>query len=278
MIYGGPHIETRISLFLEIIFLFTAAMVISILTITIARKWKVISFPKVLKSNLALYGILISVYITGFSLDIYIINFSRKNDLIEKIFYVLFFLILFLIQAIFILKYFYKNTKEPFIKGYKVLIVLLYFVSLVYIVTNYFPQNAYDKYLTHTKIYTYLPTKGNKTLLDNSTLKIDSATSDVDYYSNKKTFEKDLSFTIYFTSPHKGDVPFSFKALDFTNEFGGSSSQLKYKELYLRKLNDSIKIILEEVDLKNNIGWDHPRNTDTIVFVKRKTTIKKYPR
>jgi len=277
LFYGQPHIDTKISLFIEITRLFIAAIVISIIIITIARKWNVISFSKVLKSNLSLYGTLIGVYIISFIFSIYINNFSKKNDLIEKVFYILFFLILFLIQAFFILKYFYKNTKDPFVKGYKVLIILLYFVTLVYILISYFPRNAYDKNLTHSKIYTYLPIKSTKTLLDNSTLKIDSATSDIDYYSNKKTFEKDLSFTIYFTSKHKEDVPFSFKALDSTNEFGGSSSEIKYKELYLRKLNDSIKIILKEVDFKNNIGWDHPKNTDTIVFVKRKTTIKKYP-
>lgn len=277
MIYGEPHIETKLSLFVEIAMLFIIAMVISILTITVAKKWNVISFSKVLKSNLSLYGTLICVYIIGFNLHFYIINFSRKNDLIEKVFYILFFVALFLIQTFFILKYFYKNTNEPFLKRYKVLIVFLYFGSLVYILIHYFPRDAYEKYLTHTKTYTYLPTYDNKTLLDNSTLKIDSAISDIDYYSNKKTFEKDLSFTIYFTSPYKENVPFSFKALDSTNQFGGSSSQIKYKELYLKKLDDSIKIILEEVSLRNNIAWDNPKNTDTIVFVKRKTTIKKYP-
>lgn len=277
MIYGEPHIETKLSLFVEITMLFIIAIVISILTITVAKKWNTISFSKVVKSNLSLYGTLICVYIIGFNLHFYIINFSRKNDLIEKVFYVLFFVTLFLIQTFFILKYSYKNTNEPFLKRYKVLIVFLYFVSLVYILINYFPRDAYDKYLTHTKTYTYLPTYNNKTLLDNSTLKIDSAISDIDYYSNKKTFEKDLSFTIYFTSPYKENVPFSFKALDSTNQFGGSSSQIKYKELYLKKLDDSIKIILEEVSLRNNIGWDNPKNTDTIVFVKRKTAIKKYP-
>lgn len=277
MIYGEPHIETKLSLFVEITMLFIIAIVISILTITAAKKWNTISFSKVVKSNLSLYGTLICVYIIGFNLHFYIINFSRKNDLIEKVFYVLFFVTLFLIQTFFILKYSYKNTNEPFLKRYKVLIVFLYFVSLVYILINYFPRDAYDKYLTHTKTYTYLPTYNNKTLLDNSTLKIDSAISDIDYYSNKKTFEKDLSFTIYFTSPYKENVPFSFKALDSTNQFGGSSSQIKYKELYLKKLDDSIKIILEEVSLRNNIGWDNPKNTDTIVFVKRKTAIKKYP-
>jgi hypothetical protein len=277
LLYGQPHIDTKISLFIEIIRFFITALAISILVITIARKWSVISFSKVLKSNLSLYGTLIGIYIISFILNIYINNFSRKNDLVEKVFYALFFLILFLIQAFYILKYFYKNTKEPFIKGYKVLIILLYFVSLVYIVINYFPQNAYDKYLTDSKIYTYLPIENNKTLLDNSTLKIDSAISSIDYYSNKKTFEKDLSFTIYFTSRHKENVPFSFKALDSTNEFGGSSSQIKYKELYLRKLNDSIKIIVQGFNFKNDKEWDHPKNTDTIVFVKRKITIKKYP-
>lgn len=277
MFYGQPHIDTKISLFIEIIRFFITALATSILVITVAKKWSVISFSKVLKSNFLLYGTLIGVYIISFILNIYINNFSRKNDLIEKVFYVLFFLILFLIQALFISKYFYKSTKEPFIKGYKTLIILLYFLSLVYILINYFPRDAYDKYLTHTKTYTYLPTQNNKTLLDNSTLKIDSAISDIDYYSDKNTVEKDLNFTIYFTSSYKENIPFSFKALDSTNEFGGSSSEIKYKKLYLKKLDDSIKIILEEVNFKKNIGWDNPKNTDTIVFVKRKTTIKKYP-
>lgn len=277
MYYGQPHIDTKISLFIEIIRFFITALAISILVITVARKWNAISFSKVLKSNLSLYGTLIGIYIISFILNIYINNFSRKNDLIEKVFYILFFLILFLIQTFFILKYFYKNTKEPFLKRYKVLIVFLYFVSLVYILINYFPRDAYDKYLTHTKTYTYLPTQDNKTLLDNSTLKIDSAISDIDYYSDKNTVEKDLNFTIYFTSSYKENIPFNFKALDSTNEFGGSSREIKYKKLYLKKLDDSIKIIVQGFNFKNDKDWDNPRNTDTIVFVKRKTTIKKYP-
>jgi hypothetical protein len=255
LIYGEPHIETKISLFIEIILLFIVAIIISSLAVTMAKKWNIISFSKVFKSNLALYGTLLCVFIMSFFLQLYIINFSRKNDLSEKIFYILFFVILFVIQAI----------------------IFLYFLSLVYILINYFPQDSYDKYLTHSKIYTYFPTQNTKTLLDNSILKIDSANSKIDYYSNKITFEKDLTFTIYFTYQSKEDLPFNFKVLDSTNEFGGSSSQIKYKDLYLKKLNDSIKIILQGVNFKNNIGWDNPRNTDTIVFVKRKTTIKKYP-
>lgn len=277
MIYGEPHIETKISLFIEIILLFIVAIIISSLAVTMAKKWNIISFSKVFKSNLALYGTLLCVFIMSFFLQLYIINFSRKNDLSEKIFYILFFVILFVIQAILILKYFYKNRSSTFLKRYKALIIFLYFLSLVYILINYFPQDAYDKYLTHSKIYTYFPTQNTKTLLDNSILKIDSANSKIDYYSNKITFEKDLTFTIYFTYHSKEDLPFNFKVLDSTNEFGGSSSQIKYKDLYLKKLNDSIKIILQGVNFKNNIGWDNPRNTDTIVFVKRKTTIKKYP-
>ncbi|MFZ0597488.1 MAG: hypothetical protein WAM46_10945 [Flavobacterium sp.] len=277
MFYGQPHIDTKISLFLEIIILLITAIVISILIITLAKKWKIISLSKVVKSNLSLYGTLICIYITSFILGIYINNFSKKNDLFEKIIYILFFLLIFLIQSFFILKYFYKNTNNSFLKGYKVLILLMYFISLIYILTNYFPDDAYDKYLTHSKTYTYTPTKNSKTLLDNSILKIDSATSTIEYFSNKESFEKDLPFIIYFNCSYKTDIPFSFKALDSTNEICGSSSQIKYKELYLKKLDDSIKILLEEINLDKNKGWNNPRNTDTLLFIKSKTTIKKRP-
>jgi hypothetical protein len=251
-------------------------MTFSIAVITIARKWNVISFSKVLKSNLTLYATLVFIYIISFLLNIYILNFSRKNDLIEKITYLLFFIILLRIQAFFFLEYFYKNTKNTFFKIYKVLILSFYSLSLVYILINYFPDNAYDKFLTHSKTYNYQPVNYSKILLDSSTLKIDSAISIINYYSDKETIEKDLDFTIYFNSRHKENIPFAFKALDSTNEFGGSSSQIKYKQLYLKKLNDTIKIILREYSNKS-LSSDGLVNTDTIIFIKTKTTITRYP-
>jgi len=151
-------------------------------------------------------------------------------------------------------------------KRYKVLILLIYFSSLAYILNQFFPIESYDKYLTHSKTYIYLPTKKTIKLKDNSSLKIDSAISIMSYYSNEKKLEEDLMFKIYFDSPHK-DPPFSFKALDSTNEFGGSSHQPKYKELFLKKLNDSIKIVIHNYSEKE---------IDTVLFVKRKIRITQY--
>jgi hypothetical protein len=74
-------------------------------------------------------------------------------------------------------------------------------------------------------------------------------------------------FKIYFDSPHKAP-PFSFKALDSLNEFGGSSHQRNYKELFLKKINDSIKIVV------NNYS---EKDIDTILFVRRKVRITQYP-
>lgn len=199
--------------------------------------------------------------------------FSQKNDLPEKILYITFFIILFLIQTFFFSRYFYKHQKDRFIQVYKSLTILIYFSSLVYILICYFPIDNYDKYLTHSKTYTYLPVNNKKTLLDGSTLKIDSAISTIEYFSNKKTVENDLSFTIYFDcKENETKMPsFSFKALDSINEFGGSSSQMKYKELFLKKLDDSIKIIIEEYSEKSTL------KNDPILFVKRKTSIKRFP-
>ncbi len=275
MSFGTPHIDTKINLIMDIIIFFIISMIISITVITIYKKWDKISFINVIKSNLFLYATLISIFIISFSLGIYIFNFSPKNDFFEKFLYVLFFLILFFIQSFFYLKYFNKKANDTFLKKYKFISITLYLFSLTYIIINYFPEDAYDKYLTYTKTYVYLPTQKSKTLLDNSKLKIDSAISEIDYFSNKKNIEEDLMFTVYFDSPHKETVPFSFEVLDSTNSFGGSSSQTKYKELYIRKLKDSIKIILEEVNFNKNIYWNNPKNTDTILFLKTKTRIKK---
>jgi hypothetical protein len=275
MSLGIPHIDTKINLIMDIIIFFIISMIISITVITIFKKWDKISFITVIKSNLILYSTLISIFIFSFSLGIYTLNFSPKNDFIEKLLYVLFFLFVFFIQSILILKCFNKKANNTFSKRYKFLILILYLFSLTYIIINYFPEDAYDKYLTYTKTYVYLPTQKTKILLDNYKLKIDSANSEIDYFSNKKNIEEDLMFTIYFDSPHIESVPFSFKVLDSINSFGGSSSQTKYKELYIRKLKDSIKIILEEVNFNKNIYWNNPKNTDTILFLKTKTRIKK---
>lgn len=261
--FGVPDIDTILNLFSVIILFFSFSIVVSIVIISIAKKWNIISFSKVLKINSFLYLTLVSIYLLSFKLGFYRLSFSRKNDLLEKVLYVLFFIVLFLFQAFFIL---YKNTHNPSTKRYKVLILLIYFGSLVYILNQFFPIDSYDKYLTHSKTYTYLPTKKTIKLKDNSTLKIDSAISINRYYSNEKNIERDLMFKIYFNSPHE-NPPFSFKALDSTNEFGGSSHQPKYKELFLKKLNDSIKIVIHNYSEKD---------IDTILFVKQKIRMTQY--
>lgn len=262
--FGVPSIDTIVGLFICIILFLAFSITISIIVITITRKWSIISFSKILKLNSFLYLTLIAVYLLSFKLELYCLSFSRKNDWIEKVLYVSFFLILFFCQAYFL---FYKNTENSFTKRYKILILFIYFISLAYIINHFFPIDSYDKYLTHSETYIYLPTKKIIKLKDNSILKIDSAISINEYYSNKKNLESDLMFKIYFDSPHT-NPPFSFKALDSTNEFGGSSHQSKYKELFLKKINDSIKIVVHNYSEKD---------IDTILFVRRKVRITQYP-
>jgi len=261
--FGMPGIDVILNLFATIIYFFSFSIVISVIIIFIAKKWNSISFSKVLKLNSFLYLTLIAIYLLSFKLGLYRLSFSRKNDWIEKVLYVFFFLILFLCQAFFL---FYKKTPTPFTKKYKTLTLFIYLISLVYILNHFFPIDSYDKYLTHSKTYIYFATKEKIKLKDNSTLKMDSAISVMRYYSNEKNLEEDLMFKIYFNSPHT-NLPFSFKALDSTNEFGGSSSQPKYKEMFLKKLNDSIKIVIHNYSEKN---------IDTILFVKRKIRKTQY--
>ena len=262
--FGVPSLDIILELFICIISFLAFSITISVIVITLSRKWSIISFSRVLKFNSSLYLPLIVFYLLSFKLGVYCLSFTRKNDWIEKILYVLFFLISFSCQAYFL---FYKNGQNSFTEKYKTLILFIYFISLAYIVNHFFPIDSYDKYLTHSKTYVYLPTKTTIKLKNNSILKIDSAISVNEYYSNKKNLEKDLMFKIYFNSPHK-DPPFSFKALDSLNEFGGSSHQPKYKELFLKKINDSIKIVIHNYSEKD---------IDTILFVRLKVRITLYP-
>ncbi|MEZ0129837.1 hypothetical protein AB9T88_08765, partial [Flavobacterium sp. LBUM151] len=186
----------------------------------------------------------------------------------------LLFLILFGFQAYLFLKFWKKKIAGTFFKTYSILALLFYFLSLGYIIISYFPSDASDKYLLFSTKYFFEPDIKNVLLLDNSKLRIDSAITVIDSFSNIKSYRREILLTIYFNSHHAETVPFSFKVLDSLNATGGSTNEIKYKDLYLKKLKDSIKIVVEQVD--GNIGWDNPKETDTIEFVKMKTQ-KIYP-
>jgi hypothetical protein len=268
MFYGQPHIDTKISLFIVIGRFFVISVIMSIIIITVFRKWKEISFSDIIKSNSILYGIFFSLCLISFFLNFYILSFSRRNDFVEKSVFILLFLILFAFQAYLYLSFWRKKNSGRFFKKYKLLTLLFYFFSMGYIIVSYFPSDAADKYLLFSTKYFFQPDIKDVSLLDNSQLRIDSAITIIDSFSNRKSYRKEILFTVYFNSQRKERVPFSFEVLDSLNATGGSSSQIKYKDLYLKKLKDSIKIVVEQVG--DNIGWDNPKKTDTVEFVKIK--------
>lgn len=269
MFYGQPHIDTKISLFIVAFRLFAVSAMMSVVIITVFKKWKEISFSDIIKSNLIFYGIFVLLCLTSFFLNFYILSFSRKNDFIEKMIFILLFLIFFTFQAYLFLKFWKKRIVGTFLKRYTVLTIGFYFFSLGYIIVSYFPSDAWDKHLLFSTKYFFQPNVKEVLLLDNSKLQIDSAITVIDSFSNRRSYREEILFTIYFNSHYKEEVPFSFKLLDSLNSTGGTCNEVKFKDLYLKKLNDSIGVVVEQVDFANKIGWDSPRKTDTIEFVKK---------
>jgi len=269
MVYGQPHIDIKISLFIDTCGFFVISVILSIIIITIFKKWKEISFFDIIKSISILYGIFMSFFIISFFLNFYILSFSPKNDFIEKSVFILLFLILFAFQSYLYLSFWRKKSSGRFFKKYKLFTLLLYFFSMVCIIASYFPSDASDKYLLFSTKYFFESDIKEISLLDNSKLRIDSAITIIDSFSNRKSYREEVLFTIYFNSHHSREtVPFSFEVLDSLNAAGGSPDHIKYKDLYLKKLKDSIEIVVEQIG--DNIGWDNPKETDTVKFVKMK--------
>jgi hypothetical protein len=119
----------------------------------------------------------------------------------------------------------------------------------------------------------YLPNQFEFTLLDGSVVKIDTAWAEKMWtYDNNGKPKLSNDFGSNFIIPIKKQefdkFLFDFSLADTSNEYMTTGLEEKRRVLYPSNLFDTIKIILQQKNPKQEYGWMAPIKTDTIFFTK----------
>lgn len=116
----------------------------------------------------------------------------------------------------------------------------------------------------------YVPNKYSFSLLDGTTILIDTAWTEVSfsYHNGKRVVDSSngYHFSIPFIKKVPGSFTFTFSLSDegnqvFTNGIGETLVQICPKTLY-----KEIKVLLEQKDPDTSKGWTNPIILDTITF------------
>lgn len=122
----------------------------------------------------------------------------------------------------------------------------------------------------NSEVSTYLPDKYKFNLLDGTTLKLDTAWTEVSFsFKNEKRIY-DATYGYHFSIPFKKEVPesftFSFSLADKSNQSFTNGGGEKLIQLCPKHLYDEMKVLLEQKDPDTSKGWTHSIITDTITF------------
>lgn len=122
------------------------------------------------------------------------------------------------------------------------------------------------------EIVKYLPNKNTFELIDSTTLKIDTAWTEMSFTYKNGERVYDSRFGYIFNVPFQKEVPnsftFSFELLDKSNQEFTNGIREDKCELRPKILKDTVKIILEQKNPQEEVGWISPIITDTILFRK----------
>ncbi|KYH04553.1 hypothetical protein A1704_17900 [Chryseobacterium cucumeris] len=117
----------------------------------------------------------------------------------------------------------------------------------------------------------YKPLKNNYTLLNKKDVMFYTAKIEIEYDENNKISNISYPLEIIFKYDYRDyfiDFPFELRLSTDENssEIGNGR-----KIIYLDKLSDTVKVVLEQKNPDENIGWTKPIITDTLKFVRSKT-------
>lgn len=161
------------------------------------------------------------------------------------------------------IKIIYKESIKRLFVPMMVGNVLSYiFIAVVMLTaTNKDPDEA------SAKVFKYLPNKQQFTLLDSSTLHIDTSTIKVSFDKHNKRLNDTKSWgynlTIIFEKQPKDNFQFDFD-IPGRGDQGGISDSLK--NLNFHDFKDDYKVILTQKNPDTSFGWTKPVNTDTLTF------------
>ncbi len=116
----------------------------------------------------------------------------------------------------------------------------------------------------------YVPDKYLFSLLDSTTLLIDTAWTEeiFSYHNGERVINSALGY--HFSIPFRKKIPdsfnFTFSLADTHNEAFTNGLYENLCQLCPRRLNKEIKVLLEQKDPDTSKGWTNPIVLDTITF------------
>ena len=122
-----------------------------------------------------------------------------------------------------------------------------------------------DNTVTRAEDIKYLSNKQHFTLLDSSTMKIDTATMRLSFDKNNKCLNDSIGYILNIPFQKQDENSFQF---NFTIQGDSYDAGIgdKGKTFHFSKLQDTYQILLEQKNSDKSIGWMKPIITDTIVF------------
>lgn len=267
----NQSIEEIISIVLLIVIFFVISNLISFLYLKVKNETKI--GVKTIIPNLIFYSTIFILYQLAIHRNVNIAVFSPNENYEKKLLIISF--ILTYIFATFLEVFFYKLlSKSKLSKPHLKLICLLNLISLSIILTSFYPKSYVNKNIKNYERMLFLPNKFELKLFDNSIVKIDSACSSKNFYTNNS---EDFSHVFRIPIIQKGTdrMLYSFRLLDKSLEIGGSGEDENCKSISIKSIENEFLVVFVQKNPNPNIGWKKEIITDTIIFKKVKIEKRK---
>lgn len=267
----NQSVDEIISIVLLIVVFFLVSNIMSFLFLKVKNETKI--GAKTIIPNLIFYSTIFILYQLTIHKNVNIAVFSPNENYEKK-----WLIISFIFTYIFVtfLEVFFYNllSKSKLSKPYLKLICLLNLISLSIILTSFYPKSYVNKNIKSYERVLFLPNKFELKLFDNSIVKIDSACSSKNIYTDDS---KDFSYEFRIPIIQKGTnrMLYSFRLLDKSLEIGGSGEDENCKSITIKSIENEIVAVFVQKNPDPNIGWEKEIITDTIIFRKVKTEKRK---
>ena len=262
--YLNQSLDEIISVVFLIVILFLISNFISFLFLKGKNETKI--GAKTIIPNVIFYFIVFISYQLAIIKNLNIAVFS-PNESYEKKWLIIGFIIIYIFATFF--QVFLNNlvSKVKLSKSYLKLICFLNIISLSTLFISFYPKSYVSKNIKNYERVLYLPNKFDLKLFDKSIVKIDTACSSKNFYTDDS---KDFSYEFRIPIIQKGTnrMLYSFRLLDKSFQIGCSGEDENCKSISLNSIKNEIVVILVQKNPNPNIGWGKEIITDTIIFKK----------
>ena len=267
----NQSIEEIISMVLLIVLLFLISNIISLLYLILKKETKVGS--KTILPNFIFYTTILVFYQFTIYKNINIAVFS-PNEIYENKLLIISFILTYFFATFLAILFYNIFSSNKLTKQYSKFICLINFFALSIILLIFYPRSYVDKNIKCYERILYLPNKYELKLFDNNYLKIDTACSSKNIYTDNSQDFID-NFRIPINQRGTDRMLYSFKLLDKSLEIGSSGEDESCKSISIKSLENEIVAVFIQKNPNPEIGRTKPVITDTIIFKKVKTEIRK---